>query len=274
MLLVIGKPIQHSLSPKIHNFWLKKYNINQVYEKRELEEKDLKDIIEKIKQKRLTGVNVTIPYKTKIFDFVDEASLRAKKSNAINTLYFKDNQVIGENTDGLGFVNSLEEEGNLNIENKNIFLIGSGGAAKGIIAEMLKRKINSLTIANRTLERAIELKELFSENKTPINIQDWQCLQPDKKTDVIVNTTSVGMKRNQLIDIDSSDLKQDVILYDIIYNPAETELIKKFKKKGFKTINGLGMLIQQASMAFSLWFDINLSNEDLIQVRVLCEKSD
>ncbi len=271
-LLVIGKPIKHSLSPLIHNHWIKKYNLNNKYLKKEIEEADLNTIIEQVRKKEIKGLNITLPYKNKIFELVDSLTPVALKSNAINTIYQKNKKIVGENTDGKGFINSLSEEAKIKVRGKNIFLIGAGGAAQGILAELISQKVNKVQILNRTESNAKEIITKFANNKVSLSLADWETATPDKDTDIIVNTSSYGMKKSECLKVNKGMLNASVILYDIIYNPPETQLIKEFKKKGFRTFNGLGMLIHQAAISFSLWFNIKLTNQDLYEARKLCEK--
>ena len=271
-LMVIGKPIKHSLSPAIHNHWINKYNLNYKYLKKEVEESELKSIIKNIKEQKIKGVNITLPYKNKIFKLVDALSPYALASNAVNTLYLKNHKVVGDNTDGKGFANSFKEDSGVDLKNKNIFLIGAGGAAQGILAELINQKVNKVKILNRTKINAKRLINKFANYKVNLSLEDWEKGNLDKDTHIVINTSSFGMRKSDLLNIDIGGLSQDVILYDIIYNPPETQLIKTFKKKGFRVFNGLGMLIHQAAISFSLWFNIKLTSQDLCEARKLCEK--
>ena len=164
-IYVIGKPIKHSLSPIIQNYWLKKYSKPFVYKKKEVEENNLSKIIEQIKQKKLIGVNVTIPYKKEVYKLLKNLNNNAIKSKAVNTLYLKDNKVYGENTDGVGYCNALKQEMSFDVKNKNILVLGSGGASFGIVTELINRDVSSIVVSNRTKEKSFELIKNFKKSK-------------------------------------------------------------------------------------------------------------
>ncbi|MBS91919.1 MAG: shikimate dehydrogenase [Rickettsiales bacterium] len=273
ILMVIGKPIGHSLSPLIHNYWIRKYNLNYKYLKKEIEKKDLRSIIEQVRNKKVKGINITLPYKNEVFKLVDYVTPFALKSNAVNTIYLKNNKVYGDNTDGKGFINSLEEEAKTKVKGKNIFLIGAGGAAQGILAELINCKVKKVRILNRTKINAEKLIKKFEKDEVDLSLDDWEKAKPKGDTDIVINTSSYGMKKSEYLELNTGNLTKKVIMYDIIYKPAETRLMKAFKMKGFFSFNGLGMLIHQAALSFFLWFNIKLTNEDLSEARKLCEKS-
>ena len=200
-IYVIGKPIKHSLSPIIQNYWLKKYSKPFVYKKKEVEENNLSKIIEKIKQKKLIGVNVTIPYKKEVYKLLKNLNNNAIKSKAVNTLYLKDNKVYGENTDGVGYCNALKQEMSFDVKNKNILVLGSGGASFGIVTELINRDVSSIVVSNRTKEKSFELIKNFKNQKTKIEFMAWNELEPGPNIDLIINTTSFGMKENEKIEI-------------------------------------------------------------------------
>ena len=194
-------------------------------------------------------------------------------SKAVNTIYKKNDSVFGENTDGAGFCKALEKEKNFKIKNKNILVLGCGGASFGIVSELVNRNAKTIVISNRTKERSFELIENFRRSTTEFKIMEWNKIEPCPKTDLIINTTSYGMKENQAIKIDMKNLKNTTIYSDIIYKPRKTLTMKNFEKNGFSTQNGLGMLINQAAESFRLWFNINLTNKDIIEAKELCEKT-
>ena len=274
-LFVIGKPIKHSLSPIIHNFWIKKYKINLEYKKMEVDKDSLPSLVEKVRKGDITGLNVTLPYKKDIIMHIDKISHTAKDIGAINTIFLKENKVYGENTDGIGFTRSLEKQTKFNFNNKSIYVLGAGGASYGIISELIKRNVKTIYVANRTKQKTIQLIHYFKTKKKDLNIQkaDWEDLSPNSDVDLIINTTSFGMIENETLKINTKNLKDTLILVDIIYNPKETELLKSFRKKGFFCMNGLSMLIEQAAVSFELWFNISLNNKDIEEVKKICEKS-
>ncbi len=274
-LFVIGKPINHSLSPVIHNFWIKKYQIDLEYKKMEVDKGSLPSLIEKVRRREITGLNVTLPYKKDIIMYIDEISHTAKDIGAINTIFLKKNKVYGENTDGIGFTRSLEKQTEFKFINKSIYILGAGGASYGIISELIKKKVQTIYVANRTKQKTIQLINYFKSKNHELNLKfvDWEDLSPGSDVDLIINTTSFGMMENESLEINIKNLKDTLILVDIIYNPKETELLKFFRKKGFYCMNGLNMLIEQAAVSFKLWFNISLGNKDIEEAKKICEES-
>jgi shikimate dehydrogenase len=274
-LFVIGKPIKHSLSPLIHNYWINKYGLGLEYKKMEVERESLPSLIENVRDKKITGLNITLPYKKDIISYIDEVSYSAKDIGAINTVFLRGKKVYGENTDGIGFTRALEKKTKFNFSNKSIYIIGAGGAAYGIISELIKKKVEKIYIANRTKQKTIQLVNFFKTKNKKINLEfvEWKDLVPNSDVDLIINTTSFGMKDNECLKIDINNLKDTLIFVDIIYNPKETELLKLFKKEGFVCMNGLSMLIEQAAVSFELWFNISLNNKDIEEVKKICEAS-
>ena len=274
-LFVIGKPIKHSLSPLIHNYWIDKYELDLEYKKMEVEKGLLPSLIENVRDRKITGLNITLPYKKDIISYIDEVSYSAKDIGAINTVFLRGNKVYGENTDGIGFTRALEKKTKFNFSNKSIYIIGAGGAAYGIISELIKKKVEKIYITNRTKQKTIQLVNFFKTKNKEINLEliEWKNLAPNSDVDLIINTTSFGMKDNECLKIDINNLKDTLIFVDIIYNPKETELLKFFKKEGFVVMNGLSMLIEQAAVSFELWFNISLNNKDIEEVKKICEAS-
>ncbi len=274
-LFVIGKPIKHSLSPLIHNYWINKYELGLEYKKMEVERESLPSLIENVRDKKITGLNITLPYKKDIISYIDEVSYSAKDIGAINTVFLRGKKVYGENTDGIGFTRALEKKTKFNFSNKSIYIIGAGGAAYGIISELIKKKVEKIYITNRTKQKTIQLVNFFKTKNKKINLEfvEWKDLVPNSDVDLIINTTSFGMKDNECLKIDINNLKDTLIFVDIIYNPKETELLKLFKKEGFVCMNGLSMLIEQAAVSFELWFNISLNNKDIDEVKKICETS-
>ena len=272
-LCVIGKPLKHSFSPVIHNYWLRKYSKPYIYEKKEIESSFLPDIISQMKNKKLIGVNVTIPYKRNVYNLLKNLDINAKKSKAVNTIYLKDEKVFGQNTDGVGYCQALKQEMNFDVMNKNILVLGSGGASFGIVSELINRGVSKIIVSNRTLEKSYELIKNFKNKITKFEVMKWEEIKPSSTTDLIINTTSFGMKKNQEIQVNIENLKNSTIYSDIIYNPKKTLTMKIFEDKGFLTQNGLGMLVNQAAEAFRLWFNINLTKQDINEAKDLCEET-
>ena len=246
--LVIGNPIDHSLSPKIHNYWFKKYKIkNTIYEKKKIEQKDLLTIYEKIKEGELAGANVTLPFKKLILPILDILEASATETQSVNTIFRENGQVIGTNTDWEGFHQSIVKTLPLtqkNLDDKSIFILGAGGVTASIIYA-LKKLGGKIFVSNRTQKKVEELKNLFPE----ISIVKWGNKPP--KCEIVVNTTSIGLNVADKIDLDFSDYNNNELFYDLIYNPKETNFLNEARLRGNKTINGKMMFLYQAAFAFS-----------------------
>ena len=257
--LVIGNPIKHSLSPKLQNYWMKKYNIVGLYEKKKLSDFDLKNLVSEIRNQNLIGVNVTVPFKRKIISYLDKLDPSAEKTQSVNTIYLKDNKVVGQNTDIDGFDRALKST-KFDISGKKIFILGAGGVVPSIIVALNKMKVSKIIISNRTKQRANDLKDLF-EN---IEIVDWGNV-PD--FDVIINSTSVGLNENEEVNLDFSNVGKNKFFYDLIYNPKETNFLKSAKKQGNIIENGKMMFIYQASLAFEIWHGVQPEiNDEVIKL--------
>ena len=260
--LVIGNPIGHSLSPTIHNHWMKKYHlVDSVYEKRKVEEKELKNIVEEIREDKIFGVNITVPFKKLIIPLLDKLDFSAEESQSVNTLFKINNQIVGYNTDSTGFWDTIRELYPQSddsfmrpLEDKYIFILGAGGVASSIISALKLQGANNIIVSNRTKEKANDLKKLFPE----INVLDWGKRPPI--CNVVINTTSVGLTRDEELKIDFSDFDKNfhknLLFYDLIYNPKETVFLKKARLRGNKTMNGKMMFLNQAKYAFNIWTNI------------------
>ena len=261
--LVIGNPIGHSLSPLIHNYWMKKYRlVDSVYEKRKVEAKDLKNIIKDIREDKIVGVNVTVPFKKTIISFLDELDFVAEETQSVNTLFKTNNKIVGYNTDCTGFRDTIREfypRSNdsiipLPLKGKGIFIIGAGGVTSSIISALKSEGADNIVLSNRTREKANELKKLFPE----LEILDWG--KKPSICNIVINTTSIGLIKGEEVKIDFSDydknFHKNFLFYDLIYNPKETIFLKKARLRGNKTMNGKMMFLNQAKYAFNIWTNI------------------
>jgi len=246
--LVVGNPIDHSLSPKLHNHWIKKYKIDAVYEKKLLNNNEIEGLIFRIRAEKIHGINITVPFKKIVIPFLDELSGEAEISQSVNTIYKKDNKIIGDNTDIEGFKLSLEKI-EQETKNKKALILGAGGVVPSIIIALKKMQIGKIYLSNRTELKAIELKKNFPE----IKIIKWG---ETLGFDIIINATSVGLKEEDKININYQQISKDKFFYDIIYNPPETNFLKNAKKHGGITKNGKMMFIYQAQKAFFIWHKV------------------
>ena len=244
---VIGNPINHSLSPKLQNWWLKENNIDAKYDKIKLEDHEIKNFIQDIKEQKITGCNVTVPFKKKVIPFLDKLSHEAEQTQSVNTITFDNGDLIGHNTDIGGFDTAIKKL-NFKLKGKKVLILGAGGVVPSIIFALKNMGVQEIIISNRTRERAETLKVLFNNLK----ILEWGDL-----TDfhMIINATSLGLN-NEKINLDFSSLGHDKLFYDIIYNPQETPFLKVGKQLGCKTENGKTMFVYQALEAFKLWHNI------------------
>jgi len=243
--LVIGNPIDHSLSPTLHNYWIKNNGIEAIYEKRKLDESELEELIAQIKKEKIHGANVTVPFKKTIIPFLDELSLEAEQTQSVNTLCFKEGKIVGHNTDIVGFETSIEKS-KYNAFNKEVLILGAGGVVPSIIFALNKMKVSKIKVSNRTKEKAESLKENFKN----IELIEWGEVP---NFDIIINATSIGLMKEDNIKLDFSLISGNKLFYDVIYNPSETNFLKIGKKLGNKTLNGKLMFIYQALAAFNVW---------------------
>lgn len=255
---IFGYPISHTLSPAMHNAVIKALGLDMAYLPFEVKPSNLKEAINGIKSLGIIGVNITIPHKESVIRFLDAISEEARLVGAVNTIVNKDRKLIGYNTDGSGYIASLKEELGFNPKSKRIIIIGAGGAARGILAALAAQKPKSITVANRTLSRAVSLikafKEKFRDTRfEAIDLDNNMLKIFFNRVDLLINTTSVGMKQGKALKIPLETLPKIAIVSDIIYNPLETLLLKKAKKLGLTTHGGLGMLVHQGARSFKLW---------------------
>ena len=245
--LVIGNPIDHSLSPKLQNWWLKENNIDATYDKIKLEDHEIKKFIQEIKEQKIAGCNVTVPFKKTVIPFLDKLSPEAEQTQSVNTITYDNGDLVGHNTDIAGFDTAIKKL-DFSLKGKKVMILGAGGVVPSIIFALQKMNVQEITISNRTKERAENLRVLFNN----IKILEWGNL-----TDfhMVINATSLGLN-NEIINLDFSSLGPNKLFYDVIYNPNETNFLKTGKQLGYKTENGKTMFVYQALEAFRLWHKI------------------
>ena len=246
--LVIGNPISHSLSPELHNHWIKQNLINATYEKKKIQEDEIQDLFFDIKNKIISGINVTVPFKKKVIPYLDQLTNQAKKTQSVNTIYLKNNETVGHNTDIEGFEESIKYA-KFDVKGKNIMILGAGGVVSSIIFALKNMGALSITISNRTQDKAKKLKKIFES----IKVINWGNIP---SVDMIINATSVGLNAEDKINLDFSKI-QNKFFYDVIYNPSETNFLNTGKKFNNKTLNGKMMFIYQAFHAFKIWHNLS-----------------
>ena len=255
---VIGNPINHSLSPKLHNYWLRENNIHAIYDKKKIDEKNLQSIISEVKEKKINGINVTVPFKKLVIPYLDKLSQEAEQTQSVNTIILTNDNLVGHNTDIAGFTKAIKDL-NFNIEGKKIFILGAGGVVPSIIFALNKMNVSKIIISNRTKKKAEDLKSQFHN----LEVLDWGDIND---FDVIINATSLGLNK-EVIDLDFSKFSNNKLFYDVIYNPVETNFLKEGKKLGNKTENGKLMFIYQALEAFKLWHGIEPEiNSNILEI--------
>ena len=248
--LVIGNPIYHSLSPKLHNYWFKENNIDAVYEKKQVKESDIGGIISEMRNGKIDGINVTVPFKKSIIPFLDKIEI-PKKTQSVNTIYIEKNditglnKIVGRNTDIRGFEYSLEHI-KYSIKGKKIFILGAGGVTPSIIYALEEMKPSIIMLSNRTKKKAENLKKSFPQ----LELVEWGNI---KDFDMIINTTRLGLKKNDKIPINYDQIESGKFFYDVIYNPKKTNFLLEAEKRGHQIENGKMMFVYQAQQAFSLF---------------------
>ena len=252
---VIGWPIAHSRSPLIHSYWLKKYGIDAVYEKKAVEPKNVVQFIANLAASEFSGCNVTIPHKETAFQAVAKADEIASRLGTVNTVYIKDGVICGTNTDGEGFIASLRHAyPEFDLRNKTAVIIGAGGAAKAIIGALLDEGVEKIGIINRTRERIHELQAQFGSGIYEISETVFN--EALKSCGLLVNTTSKGMEGQPPLELEMQSLNPNALVADIVYTPLETAFLVKARQRGNPVLGGLGMLLHQALRGFELWFGV------------------
>ena len=270
---IIGNPISHSLSPALHSYWFAKYKIAADYKQHEIKESEIEVTLNDVRDGKIDGLNVTLPFKQKVIPFLDILINDAKSTNSVNTIFMsKEGKLTGDNTDVYGMQAAYLKDITLNSNRSTkAIVIGAGGVAPSIIFALKKTDIKKVFIANRTREKAIFMKKKFpfidilNLNEVPQRISEF---------DIIINATSLGLKNGEQFNINLDGLTDKSIFIDTIYNPLETKIIKHLKGKNIKTFNGLDMLIYQGQKSFYIWNKINPEIDDeliqLLENRIKC----
>lgn len=270
---IIGKNIESSLSPLIHNLIILKYSLNFCYLPFQIAEADLSKAIQGIKALNIKGVNITFPYKEKVIKFLDDLEESARGIGAVNTIVNNKGILIGYNTDVIGFKRSLQEDEEFIIKKKKAVILGAGGAARGVIYALLEEGIEEIYIFNRTLEKAKKIKQDFSSFFPEsiiyvLPLKEENLKNAIERAHLVVNTTSLGIPPQ----IDKTPLPDeklfhpDLLVYDLIYHPTKTLFLKQAEKAGAKIINGLPMLVYQGIESFNLWTGFKPAGKEILKM--------
>ena len=247
---VIGSPIDHSLSPKIHSIFAKELGIEITYEAIKVEPIHFDTSVNRLFDEGYAGLNVTLPLKELAFNYADELTEDSNLSGSVNTLWKEDGTIHGDSTDGRGLVRDLQEK-KINLKNKEIVILGAGGAAKAIIPSLLREDPKRISIGNRTFSKAEELLESFSSSKNKMNLFEMS-ENLNFKPDIIINSTSAGIK-NENIELPRDLLSKDIYVYDLSYSQEDTPFLELVKSRGIENYHdGLWMLIHQAALSFQI----------------------
>lgn len=260
VLAVFGDPVGHSLSPVMHNAAFQALGLNCIYIPCRVKAESLKDAVLGFKALNFKGANVTIPHKQEIIGELDEIFGDSLLSGSVNTIISRDGKLLGTSTDGIGLVNSLREDAGFEPAGKKVLILGAGGSARAVIYRLIAEGVESITLANRTLENAMDLREELIDTVGfrlsvcelgQLGTLAWDSL------DLVINATSVGLK-DQASLIPSQLLHRGLLVYDLVYrNDGDTTLIREAAKAGCRTLSGLSLLLYQGAESFRLWFEMD-----------------
>ncbi|HEY8963339.1 MAG TPA: shikimate dehydrogenase [Alphaproteobacteria bacterium] len=265
---VIGWPIQHTKSPLIHSHWLEKYGLEGAYDAVAIKAEDLESGIQRLIDDGYCGFNVTVPHKQSVISYMDYLRADAERIGAVNTVIIGDDgKMEGRNTDHFGFAENLKNRApNFKPSSSSVVVLGAGGAARGVVYALIDMGVRDIIIVNRTFATARALAEAFPPAKAKV----WEAV-PDlfENASLVINTTSLGMKGQPPLEVDLRPLPETAIVCDIVYNPLDTELLKDAKRRGLKTVTGIGMLLHQARPAFEAFFGTLPEIDDALIKKVL-----
>lgn len=255
VVAVLGYPIQHSKSPKMHGYWLNQAGVSGHYVPLEIHPDNFDEALKNMPKLGFRGANVTIPHKERALEIANFVTERAKRIGAANTLYFDENdKIYADNTDGYGFITNLKNGApNWCAASGSALVLGAGGASRAVLDALITEEIPKIYLTNRTVERAQSLAKEFGNTVEVVDWNDKNTVLSDVRT--IVNTTSLGMNGDGDLGLDFSMLTSKMTITDIVYTPLETDLLRHAKQRGCTCVNGLGMLIYQGIPGFENWFD-------------------
>jgi shikimate dehydrogenase len=247
--LVVGNPIKHSLSPFLHNYWFHKNKINCEYKKLKTKQSSIKKILDKVKKRKIEGINVTIPFKNSVIKYLDVLKGDALKTSSVNTVYLSKKKLIGDNTDVYGFSSGILKKVKTRIKTAGI--IGAGGVTSSIILALIQKGVKKIYITNRTFSKLKVFKKKFKNVIYPVKWNDRYKVFADVR--ILINVTSLGMLGQKDLKFDFSIFDKKINVVDIVYNPENTRFLKDARMSGHKTFTGLDMFIYQAQKAFYIW---------------------
>lgn len=262
---LIGYPTEHSLSPTIHAYWMKKQSIDGAYKLFTTPSARLRQTISHMRRKDMKGFNITVPHKESVMEYLDDVDALATRIGAVNTVTISGETLTGTNTDAYGFLQNLKDGCSGLPDLSRVVILGAGGAARAAAVALADAGAKETLISNRTPETAQKLAQEFSATACGWDISG-ACL---KDATLIVNTTSLGMKHQPPLNISLQHVSDQAVIYDIVYNPIETSLLKAAKGRGNKVVDGIGMLLYQAQKAFALWHGIEPAVDEALRKHVL-----
>lgn len=266
---IMGWPVGHSLSPRLHGFWLGEYGVNGTYEPLPVQPEDFEAALRNLSDQGFAGVNVTVPHKEAAFETVDTLDAVAKRIGAVNTVRVNaDGSLAGSSTDGFGFLENLKESApGWSAATGPAVVLGAGGASRAVTAALLDAGAPGVKLVNRTLSRAEQLARDIGGRITVVPWEDRVAALGDAA--ILVNTTTLGMEGEEPLDLDLGPLPTQAVVTDIVYAPLETPLLQQAKKRGNPTVDGLGMLLHQARPGFRQWFGVEPAVTDALRAHVL-----
>ncbi len=267
---IIGWPIEHTFSPSLHNAAFTEVGLDWAYLPLSVSPDDLEAAVDGIKAMGFMGFNVTMPHKKTVIEYLDGLSEEAILADAVNTVKRDDDRLVGHNTDGRGFIESLKIDADFLPEGKDALIIGAGGAARSVAISLAMSNVSSLTVVNRTSNKAKILTALIKDNFPECEVKvlsqnDEKIVSAKKGCQLIVNATSVGMRGNPGLPIDVSEIGAGHLVYDLIYDPVETEFLKRANELGAKTLNGTKMLLYQGMIAWEIWTGLKPPADKMIE---------
>jgi shikimate dehydrogenase len=273
--LIIGRPVSHARSPLIHAYWLEQLGISGAYDRQDVMPGAVAAVMRELPFRGYIGGNVTVPHKEEAFLACDHLSSVARAVRAVNTFWFEDGRLCGDNTDGSGFVAHLDQtHPGWSDRNPHILLLGSGGAARGLMVPLLERHPKIITVTNRSQERALGLVAdiRLACPEADVRVVPWE--ERDKAlggVDLLINTTSLGMSGQPALAQDLAPLPETAIVADIVYTPLETPLLAAARARGLRTLDGLGMLLHQAVPGFERWFGVRPAVTEALRAHILAD---